>query len=42
VVVLAKREYVENTCAEIADRFSNLHPELASKIFVAETGDGLR
>ena len=42
VVALAKREHIENTCAEIADKFSKLHPELASKVFVVETGDGLR
>jgi len=42
VVALAKKGSVENACAEIAERFSALHPELQSRVFVAETGDGLR
>ena len=41
VVALAKRDLAEEACAEIAGRFSVLHPELNAKVFVAETGDGL-
>jgi galactokinase len=42
VVALAKQELAEHACAEIAAKFSTIHPELASKVFVAETGDGLQ
>jgi len=42
VVALAKRDLAENACAEIAEKFSRLHPELPSQVFVAETGDGLQ
>jgi galactokinase len=42
VVALAKRNLAKEACAEIAENFSVLHPELPSKVFVTETGDGLR
>jgi len=42
VVALAKRELAEDACAEISERFKAKHPELPSKVFVAEMGDGLR
>jgi len=42
VVALAKRDTAEKACAEIAGKFSALHPELSSNVFVAETGDGLQ
>ena len=42
VIALAKRDWAENACKEIAEKFEIKHPELASKAFVAETGDGLR
>jgi galactokinase len=41
VVALAKRELAEDACKEIAEKFSVLHPELPSQVFIAETGDGL-
>jgi galactokinase len=41
VVALATRELAENACAEIAEKFSALRPELHSKVFVAKTGDGI-
>jgi galactokinase len=41
VVALAQRDLAENACAEIAGKFSAIHPELSSKVFVVETGDGL-
>jgi galactokinase len=41
VVALSKRDLAENACAEIATRFSATHPDLASKVFIVETGDGL-
>ena len=41
VVALAKRDLAENACIEIAERFSAKHPELSSRVFLAETGDGL-
>jgi galactokinase len=41
VVALAQRDLAENACTEIAGKFSAIHPELASKVFVVETGDGL-
>jgi galactokinase len=42
VVALAKKDQAENACVEIAEQFSARHPELPSRVFVAETGDGLR
>jgi galactokinase len=42
VVALAKGELAEQACLIIAEKFSALHPELPSKVFVAETGDGLQ
>ena len=42
VVALAKRDLAEDACREIAKKFAIRHPELASKAFVAETGDGLQ
>jgi galactokinase len=42
VVALVQRTSAENICAAISETFSARHPELQSKIFVAETGDGLR
>jgi galacturonokinase len=42
VVALAKRSLAEAACAEIAEKYAARHPELHSKIFVAEMGDGLR
>ena len=41
VVALAERSHAENACSEIAAKFSALHPELPSQVFVAETGDGI-
>ena len=41
VVALARQDLAECACTEIAEKFSKLHPELPSKVFVAETGDGL-
>ncbi len=41
IVALAKRDLAESACAEIAEIFSTLHPELPSNVFVAETGDGI-
>ena len=41
VVALAKQELAEPACAEIAERFLARHPELPSRVFVAETGDGI-
>jgi galactokinase len=42
VVALVKRKLAEPACLTIAEKFSALHPELSSKVFVAETGDGLQ
>ena len=42
VVALAQRDQAENACAEIAVKFSAMHPELSSKVFVIETADGLQ
>ena len=42
VVALAERRRAEALCIEIADNFRRLHPELPSRVFVVETGDGLR
>ena len=41
VVALAKCDRAQSACEEIASRFSAIHPELRSRIFVAEMGDGL-
>jgi len=41
VVALSKRDAAEKVCAEISEQFSRLHPELPSKVFVAEMGAGL-
>ena len=41
VVALARRDSVEDACARIAEAFSKFHPELPSKVFVAEMGDGI-
>jgi len=41
VVALAQSDLAQNACAEIAEKFSALHPELPSQVFVVETGDGL-
>jgi galactokinase/galacturonokinase len=42
VVALAKRGMAEEACEEIAGGFRSRHPELPAKVFIAETGDGLR
>lgn len=42
VIALAQRRLAEDACQQIADRFSALHPELPSKVFIIETGDGLQ
>lgn len=42
VVALAQRASAENNCARIAKEFRARHPELPSKVFIAETGDGLQ
>ncbi len=42
VVALAKRGLAEVACEEIAEEFRSRHPELPAKVFIAETGDGLR
>ena len=42
VVALAHRASAENICASITEEFSAHHPELKPKVFIAETGDGLR
>jgi galactokinase/galacturonokinase len=41
VVALANREAAETACAEIAKKFSINHPKLQSRVFIAETGDGI-
>lgn len=41
VVALAKRDLAEEACLKIAGKFSTLHSDLPSKVFIAETGDGL-
>ena len=41
VVALAKRDRAEEACLKIAESFSARHPELPSRVFVVETGDGL-
>jgi len=42
VVALVHHASAENICASISDEFKTRHPELPSKAFIAETGDGLR
>lgn len=42
VVALVQRAAAENICAEITEIFTARHPELPSKVFVAEMGDGLQ
>ena len=42
VVALAKRGLAEDVCKEVAEEFQSRHPELPAKVFIAETGDGLR
>jgi galactokinase len=42
VVALAKQGLAEDACAEIAEKFTALHPELPSEVFIVETGDGLQ
>ncbi len=41
VVALAERALAENACAEITEKFSAIHPELPSQVFIVDTGDGL-
>jgi galactokinase len=41
VVALAKRGLAEEACVQIAEKFSARHPELPSKVFITETGDGI-
>ena len=41
VVALAKQEPANRACTEIAEKFASLHPELPSKVFVAEPGNGI-
>jgi galacturonokinase len=41
VVALADKDKAEAVCAEIQTSFKAKHPELASKVFVVETADGL-
>jgi galacturonokinase len=41
VVALAKRDLAEAARMEITEKFSAKHPELPSRVFIAETGDGL-
>jgi galactokinase len=41
VIALTKRESAENARAEIAEGFSARHPELPSKVFVAQMGSGI-
>ena len=42
VVALVQRAAAENICASISAEFKTRHPELPSKVFIAEMGDGLR
>ena len=42
VVALVQRAAAENICARVAEAFKAHHPDLPSKAFIAETGDGLR
>jgi galactokinase/galacturonokinase len=41
VVALAKPEAAENAVMEIGEKFSRRHPELPSRAFLVETGDGI-
>jgi galactokinase len=41
VVALSRKTSAENACLDIAEKFSASHPELPSRVFVVETGDGL-
>ncbi len=41
MVTLAKRDLAEDACIEIAEKLSAKHPDLPSKVFVAEMGDGI-
>jgi galactokinase len=41
VVGLAKKELAESARMQIAEKFEEKHPDLPSKVFIAETGDGL-
>ena len=41
VVALAKPDLAKAICEEIEEKFVPKHPELPSKFFIAETGDGL-
>jgi galactokinase len=40
VVALAKKDLAEIASTEVREKFSEQHPDLPSRIFVAETGDG--
>jgi galactokinase len=41
VVALSARDSSEDARASIAEQFSGRHPELPSRVFIAETGDGI-
>jgi galacturonokinase len=41
VVALAERSSAKSACSAIAEKFSARHPELSSRAFIAETGDGI-
>jgi galactokinase/galacturonokinase len=41
VVALVKREKAESARTQIAKEFAFMHPELPSKVFIAEMGDGI-
>ena len=41
VVALAQGDLAESACSEIREAFSALHPDLPSRVFVAELGDGI-
>jgi len=42
VVALAERGVAEDVCQKIATEFRSRHPELPSRVFMVETGDGLQ
>jgi galactokinase len=42
VIALAKRDMAKIACAEISEKFSAIHSELLSQVFVVEMGDGLQ
>lgn len=42
VVALVQRDLAEAACAKIGETFTARHPELPSKVFVSEMGDGLQ